>query len=208
MAKQASSGSGDWTAGIVAIVAAMLLGGAIPIGLYYAMYVPSVQKRQAEERRFNELQTQSTLLIAREEKVRGLEADAVEMRARLDKVEKKFTAPVDRTELVTRIANMARGHNLRLRAEMSNTLRAKIVYEGSAELKFLKGLKASAIIVDCQATYHDFGRFLAEVEAMEDAVLIVESLDINGDQNGGWSHNFMMTLYMIEKRDIDAVGVN
>lgn len=206
MAKQASASSGDWTAGIVAIVAALLLGGAVPIALYYALYTPRFEARVAEEKKHKGYQDEETVLLAREEKVRKLEEDAKEMRERLAKVEEKFTPAVDRAELVTRISKMAEGHNIRLRSEMATTLRAKVVFDGNSDVVFAKGLKAASIMVDCQATYHDFGRFLAELESMQDHVLIVESLDIDGDQNGGYSHSFKMTLYVIERRDLEAVG--
>jgi len=206
MAKQTSSSSGDWTAGIVAIVAAMLLGGAIPIGLYFALYVPRVQARIAEEKRHETLKQDESLLIAKEERVRKLEEDAVGMEARLAKVEEKFTPMVDRAELLKTISDLARDHNIRLKTEMSQTLRAKVVYEGGADIGFSKGLKAASIIVDCQATYHDFGRFLAELESMPNAVLIVDSLEIDSDQNGGYSHKFLLNLYAVERRDVSAVG--
>jgi Tfp pilus assembly protein PilO len=208
MAKQANDPSGDWTAGIVAIFAALLLGGAIPIALYYTLYVPRVQARIAEEKRLEDQQATQAALVAREERVRKLEEDAAEMEKRLRQVEENFTAPVDRDVLISKITNFARDHNIRLPAEQANVLRAKIVYEGGQEITFAKGLKAVPIIINCQATFHDFCRFLTQIENMKDAVLIIESLDINGDQNGGNSHRFEVVLYSIERRDIAAVGTN
>lgn len=207
MAKQAVSGGGDWTAGIVAITAAVLLGGAIPIALYYTLYTPQVLARQGEEKKLVELKATEEVLVGRETRVRTLETEGAEMRERLAKLEERFTAPVDRAELVTRISNIAQDHNIRLRAEQAQTLRAKTVYDGAKELTFARGLKASSIMVDCQATYHDFGRFVAALESLPDAVLIIESIDIDGDQNGAYSHVFQMTIYAIERRNLDAVGV-
>ncbi|MBX3473644.1 MAG: hypothetical protein KF754_04615 [Planctomycetes bacterium] len=207
MAKQQGGGGGDWTAGIVAIVAAVLLGGAIPIALYYALYVPQVQARVAEDKKLNELKATEEILVGRETRVRVLETEGAEMRERLAKLEEKFTAPVDRADLINRISKIAADHNIRLRSEQSQMLRAKTVYDGAKELTFPQGLKAASILVDCQATYHDFGRFVAALESMPDAVLIIESLDIDGDQNGGYSHVFSMTIYSIERRNLDQVGV-
>lgn len=206
MAKQAKTSSGDWTAGIVAITAALLLGGAIPVALYYALYVPRVREREAEEVKLRTLHDDEQLLMARRDRVKGLEDDADEMRKRLAEVEEQFTAPTQFGELVSRTAKLADSHHLRLRADQAQMVRAKVVYDGNRRINFAKGLKASQILVEGQAWYHDLGRFITEIESLKDAVVVVESLEMRGDQNGGYSHNFKLSLYVIERRDLDAVG--
>jgi len=128
------------------------------------------------------------------------------MRTRLAEVEKQFTAPTEFSELVAHITKLAASNHLRLRADQAQMVRAKVVYDGNRRINFAKGLKASQILVEGQAWYHDLGRFVTELESLNTAVVLVESLEMRGDQNGGYSHNFKLSLYVIERRELDAVG--
>lgn len=205
--KNKNAAGSDWTAGIVAIVAALLLGGGIPVGLLYGLYFPKVKEREGEEARMKEQEQVSELLGVRLAKVEKLESEAKEMRERLIDIEKPFSAP-NAPEVIEQIDRLAQSHNLGLIPERRQMLRARIVYAGaeSEAVSFAQGLNASCVWVDAFGTYHDFGRFLTALETMPGAVVICESLDCYGDQSGSTLHTFRLKLFVIERRDVDKVG--
>jgi hypothetical protein len=221
MAEKLDSSGGDWTAGIVAIVAALLLGGGIPVALYFGLYKPKVQEREAAEVRFQQLENDKELLLARQERVRGLEEDADDMAGRIEKLETRFVKPdsTDTADLDLKIVRatlteLAEKHNLTLLRERQQQKKAVMVYPANTRVVFENGLAATGIIVEAQATYHDFGRFLAEVESLDGpeieainrAVVIPESLICKGDANRGIRHVFILTLYVVEQRNVDEIG--
>lgn len=210
MAKGAGSSGGDWTAGIVAIVAALLLGSALPIGLYFGLYKPKEKERLDAEAKLAQLNTDMELMIARGERVRGLEEDGVKMAADIKELESPFAVgdpeKLDVPEVRATLLRLAENHKLELRPERQQQLGAEVVFAGGERIAFDKGLQATKLQIEARARFHDFGRFVTEMETLENYVIIPESLVCTGDANGGNDHTFIMVVYVVERRDVDAIG--
>lgn len=210
MAAKGTGSSGDWTAGIVAIVAALLLGSALPIGLYFGLYKPKEKQRIEAQNKLEQLKTDMQLMIARSDRVRGLEEDGVAVAERLKELEVPFAVSdpekMDVPEARAALLRLAEKHHLGLRPERQQQLGAEVVFIGGDRIEFEKGLKATKLMIEAQAYYHDFGRFVSEMESLEQFVIIPESLLCKGDTNGGTDHVFIMVVYVVERRDIDSIG--
>ncbi|MEZ5992519.1 MAG: hypothetical protein R3E76_09210 [Planctomycetota bacterium] len=211
MAADSGTGSsGDWTAGIVAIVAALLLGSAIPIGLYFGLYRPKVAERIAAQENKTKLDGEMNAMIARQEFVVKLETEADSVAERIEEIEKPFALAdvekMDVPEVHEALLRLAKLHNLGLLPERQQQLRAEIVFPAGQRIEFPHGLMATKLTIETHAYFHDFGRFLTAMETMEKFVIIPESLICTGDSNGGSRHMFRMNVFVIERRDVDAIG--
>jgi hypothetical protein len=218
MAEKVGGSGNEWLPGIIAIVAAAFLGGAVPIGLYFGLYQPKVKERTAAEAEVQNLKVQEEALLARQTRVKGLEDDAVKMAERLVEIEEPFASPdverLDVPEVRARLLRLAAKHKLAKLPEREQELGSAIVFEGKQRITFPKGLQATKLIIETQAFYHDFGRFLTEMETLRDEtdpekpkyVIIPEKLICKGDPNGGSRHVFVLHVFVVEKRNIDAIG--
>lgn len=206
----ADKGTGDWTAGIVAMVAALLIGGGIPLGLYMGLYVPKKQERIDAQKKYEELKVQSQVLGAKQQEIQGLEKDADEMAKRVEEIEAPFslgsTARMDVQAAREAITALAERHNLKLMPVRRQQPNAVIVYPGEVQVKFEYGLVATKLIIEAQATLHDFGRFVTAMEMEPTLVVIPSTLECQGDSNGGREHLFIMHVYVVQKRDIATLG--
>lgn len=233
----ADSGAGDWTAGLIAIAAALLIGAAAPVAIYYALYLPRVEVSAAERVKLADQESRQSVLHKGQAEVKGFEADIAKLKSRLSAAEGVFTPPDLVPKLVKRLSDLAASYNILLRQDRRQMIGAKVVYEEGAPFIFPDGLRGTRVVVVGQAPYHDLCRFVCDVESqssgmnraaaggaappagdpeaeardreaemLKQAVVIIESLNIQGDQNGGYAHNFQMTLYVIERRNVDEVG--
>ncbi|MCZ7604977.1 MAG: hypothetical protein M5U25_02675 [Planctomycetota bacterium] len=210
MAKGAGSSGGDWTAGIVAIVAALLLGSALPIGLYFGLFKPKEQERIDAQQKLEQVKVDYQMMLARADRVRGLEEDGVKMADDIKELESPFAVgdpeKLDVPEVRATLLRLAENHKLELRPERQARLGAEVVFAGGERIAFEKGLQATKLQIEARARFHDFGRFITEMETLENYVIIPESLVCTGDANGGNDHTFIMVVYVIERRDVDAIG--
>lgn len=211
-------GAGEWTAGIIAIVAALLLGGAVPVGVYFGLYKPKMQEREQAQQKLAALDVDMELALARQAKVKKLQDEAADMEERLIDAEKPFAvADVERMdvpEVRARLISLADAHKLELLPERQAQLGSERVFTGNQRITFPKGLTATKLIIEARAYFHDFGRFLTELETMRDEkdrtqaryIIIPEKLICKGDPNGGSRHVFVLHVFVVEKRDIAAIG--
>lgn len=210
MAKGAGSSGGDWTAGIVAIVAALLLGSALPVGLYFGLFKPKEQERIDAQQKLEQVKVDYQMMLARADRVRGLEEDGVKMADDIKELESPFAVgdpeKLDVPEVRATLLRLAENHKLELRPERQAQLGAEVVFAGGERIAFEKGLQATKLQIEARARFHDFGRFITEMETLENYVIIPESLVCTGDANGGNDHTFIMVVYVIERRDVDAIG--
>ncbi|MCB9894775.1 MAG: hypothetical protein H6839_10015 [Planctomycetes bacterium] len=219
MADKASSGSGgDWTAGIVAIFAALLLGSAAPIGLYFGLYKPKVADRIAAEEKKSKLMLDMDLMLKRSERVTTLENEGDAMSERVKAQEAPFAEPdverLDVPEVRAALLRLAEKHHLALRPERQQQLGAEVVYAPGIRIRFAKGLMATKLTIEALAYFHDFGRFVTQMETLAQEgnetspkyIIIPEELTCTGDTNGGSKHVFVMSVYVIERRDVDSIG--
>jgi hypothetical protein len=205
-----SSGSGDWTAGIVAIVAALLLGSALPIGFYFGLYKPKLKARVEAEDKKKKLDSDMSIMIARQERVVKLENEAETMADRIEKLETPFAvADVDNRnvpDVVENLKHLAETNNLDIAPDHKRDRNPKIVFPGKHRIKFEHGLMATQLRIETQAYFHDFGRFLTEMETLENYVIVPYSIAAIGDSNGANQHVFRLIVYVIEKRDVESIG--
>ncbi|MBK8206227.1 MAG: hypothetical protein IPK87_05435 [Planctomycetes bacterium] len=206
----ADKASGDWTAGIIAMFAALLIGGGIPVGLYLGLYAPKKQERIDAEKKYNELVSNEMVLLAQQADVMKLKAEADEMAERVKEIEAPFAvgsdARVDVPAARDALKLLAERHNLKLLPIRRQQAGAEVVFPGEAQVTFEKGLVATKLIIEAQATFHDFGRFVTEMEMLSNLVVIPATLDCQGDSNGGREHLFVMHVFVVQKRDVEVIG--
>ncbi|MDC1142818.1 hypothetical protein OAU50_06975 [Planctomycetota bacterium] len=200
----AEENSGDWTAGIVAIVAALLLGIGVPVGLYYGLYVPRTKTYAGLEAKKAELKVRQEAQLVRVGIVKELKEDSLKLEKELNDAESKFSE--DARTVISSILLLAEEHNLALLPERQDEDGANIAYRGNDDVKWKEGLVAVEVRVEATGTFHDFGRFMAGVEGLEDAVIIPKELIVFGDSSRGSEHRYNWYLYVVEKRDVSIVG--
>lgn len=221
MADKNQDSAGDWTAGIVAIIAALLLGGGVPIGLYFGLLVPkqkevglwdeaAQQFTSGEEQRKVELQSEHELRLQRKAKLAAKQMEAETIAAWITGLEEPFVAASDpgRMLLKDRIGDLASEYKLEVSRARSNQMGATIVTLSRKEsnITFPKGLVAIRVNVEAQAKYHDFGKFVAALESLKELVIIPEKLVIEGDSGAGQFHEFRYSFFVLERRDVDSIG--
>lgn len=208
MAGSGKSSGSEWTAGVIAIIAALLIGSAIPIGLYFGLYMPKYRDRMAAEEKKTELATSMTMMIARQERITNLEKDADTVAERIEQIEKPFAVPVIEDEDVpdARIALLQLASDHKLARLPERQILDEIVTSGRYRIPFPNGLMATKLKIEALAYYHDFGRFVTAMETLERFVIIPESLICTGDSNQSNRHKFRMVVYVIERRDVDSIG--
>jgi Tfp pilus assembly protein PilO len=208
--KPASSSGGDWTAGIVAIAAALLLGSAIPIGLYFGLYKPKVAERTTANEKLNTLKTDMTVMVSRADKVRKLEDDGDTMAQRVLRDEEAFAVSdperMDVPDAWAAVQKLAEDNYLDLLPERKTQLGARVVFKANNRVEFENGLRATKLRIEAQAYFHDFARFVSKMETLAKFVIVPEMLICKGDTNGGTTHMFVMEVYVIERRDVDRIG--
>jgi Tfp pilus assembly protein PilO len=212
----AESAKGDWTAGLLAIAAAVMIGGALPIGLWFGLYQPKLKERESLEIRHQELQTQFENLNRQMSVVTALEADGQTMAERLAVLEAPYhEAEQRRNDVPTARAllnALAEEHRLAPPEEVAR-LGHEVVRPGSRRIRWRHGLSATQLMIHATGTFHDFARFVTDMEnlgspeATESRVVVIPDLLIcQGDSSAGVIHTFMMTIYVVESRNIDEIG--
>jgi Tfp pilus assembly protein PilO len=211
----AEGATGDWTAGMVAIAAAVLIGAGLTIGAYFGASVPMKEQRQTADRKLSELMVDQAMVEMELERVRGMEADAKRMEERVAALEENFAvgkpADLDVPKVRDEIEDLCQAHNLDFLDVVRQQRDAQMVYKGEKRIEFQHGLAATLLMVDVKGTFHDFGRFLRDLEMLDTRkeggpVVIAESLSLIGDNNGKREHTFRLQAYVVEKRDLTTVG--
>lgn len=203
-------GASDWTAGIVAILAAVLLGAALPIGLYYGLYVPQTEALAQARLDLEAVEARQAMLSAKAERVKTLEDEGAEIAERLSGIEVEFVSPDGEgftlDAAVLDIEDLASAHHLSPRRQTSGTRDLNVVRPAGGALEFPDGLRATRYMVEAQARFHDFGRFLAALESRDGYTIIPEDLLCRGDAARGTQHIFVLNFYIVQKRDVDEIG--
>lgn len=207
-----NKGSGDWTAGIIAIVATLLLGAAVPVGLYFALYKPKTVEHAQKDEEFNKVSAEFEVLVARQTDVTKMEKEADETAKKLAKLEEVFAVPND-DAVIARIAKLATSHDIKLLEKRRGMLDVPDVVfppKTPQPVAFKHGLQGRAFFVEGEGTYHDFGRFMADLENYEKTrtVVVVERVRIEGSRRAGPIHQFYVKAYIFEKRNIAEIGRN
>jgi Tfp pilus assembly protein PilO len=200
---------GDWTGGLLAILAATLIGVGVPGALYQALYKPKVAERKAEQRRLENLKTDDAITMQRELEVKGHEEEEKVMAERVAEMSKRYSEPVedlwDVPALRRDLTQLAQDHGLQI-VEVFGQQRPEMITPSQSRVTFKYGLRATKLRLEALATFHDFARFLRTVEELANAVVIPERLQMVGDQTGGREHRFMLEFYALERRDVDTLG--
>lgn len=203
-AEQAKSGN-EWTAGLIAIFATILIGGAIPVALYFAMYVPQTKKKLQQEQRLAQLQTDYDLEFARTERIGGLKKDGEQVEKELKKVEERF-ADKGVQSVLDKLQKLLDSNKLDMTPDAKTRREASAIRVSDLKSDFPGGLQAVPVTVNCWGTWKDFATFIAAVESMGNATVVVGELRAAGDKNAGKSHTYEVELWIVQRRDTDAIG--
>lgn len=194
----------DWGAGILAIVAALLFGAGLPIGLYYGVYKPKIEAHQKLKAEAVTLDGEEQKLINQQTKIGELKEDSKLVEGKLVEVESSFST--SHTSVISHIRKLAKDNRLEAMAEKDGDTGTQAVKLQTNKAVWAEGLEARKVRVRASGTYHDFGRFMAAVEGMENTTIIPRTLEIDGDASTGNEHQFTWEIYIVVKRDIDKVG--
>lgn len=208
MAEKKSQGiSSDWTAGIMAIVAAVLFGGGLPIGLYMGLYTPKKQEREAAQVKLADVEKQMNAQVDRQKRVNDLTQDAAKIEEWVRELEAPFTDPAQLRLVQENLRTLCNTHNLRVPQDrLQSETNPEVVKATGERIPFKDGLQATQLVIHVTGTYHDFARFFVKLESMSDAVVIPEALIMLGDQSQGRKHVFLLSVFVVEKRDYATIG--
>ncbi|MCC6572649.1 MAG: hypothetical protein IT462_02555 [Planctomycetes bacterium] len=196
----------DWTAGIIAIGAALVLGAAAPIGIYFGLYMP--QTKQLEMWTLN-AQANEIKLHAEQEKegrMQKMQGESDRVRGEIEKVEARFSAADE--NLIHQIEGIAQRHKVELPQDKRNFKDVMLVKNMESPTFMPQKLRAEKIYIECSATYNDFGRFMAELENLPNATLIPGNFVAAGNSGAGKTHTFRVEFFVVQKRDLGSIGIN
>lgn len=195
--------NGDWTGGILAIAAAVMIGFGVPAGLYYSWYQSLVDKNRQLVAKKSEIAVGMELQLGKESKVTKLDDDADLVEEKLAKLESRFV--VEPRIAIDAIYEFANQNHLKKLPNYEDDVQK--VELGPTTVEWENGLRASQILIEVTGTYHDFGRFVAEVESMDSAVVIADKLIVTGDSSRGSIHRFSWSIYVVEQRTEEVAPV-
>jgi Tfp pilus assembly protein PilO len=207
----AQGNTGDWTAGLLIIAAAVLIGAGIPLGLWLGLYQPKVAEHAAKRAILEQLNTQLEELFGRKEVVSRIQRDVEHMSERLTELEQREVPEDERhqNELMRAAAllnRLADTHNLEVPVERFAP-GMEVVRPGPGRVSWPHGLRASQLEIHASGTFHDFARFVQDMESRRELLVIPDSMSMIGDVTGTRRiHTFTMRIYVIEARDIEAIG--
>ncbi|KAA0217777.1 hypothetical protein EDM80_02795 [bacterium] len=204
MADQAKS-SGDWTAGLIAIFATLLLGGAAPIALFFLLYKPQTIKREEQVTREKNLKSELDIQLARQANLAGLQKEGEEVASKLGELEKQFA---DKTiqEAVKKIGAMLEANKLEMTPEAKLRRDTSAIRMSDTKDDFPGGLRALQISVTCYGRWKDLATFIASVESMKEFTVVFGDLRGEGDKNAGDKHTYNFDLWIMMRRDLDKIG--
>jgi hypothetical protein len=76
-----------------------------------------------------------------------------------------------------------------------------------SKAEFPSGLQANLVRVICYGQWKDFVTFIAAIESNKDGTFVVGELVAEGDKNGKDDHTFSVDIWILQRRNIDAIGV-
>jgi Tfp pilus assembly protein PilO len=174
----------DWMAGGLLIGAAFLIGVGVPIGLWFGLYAPTVEERERKEAQLQALEAQMQVLVARQQVVRGLEEDGDEMVKRLEDLEAPYHVATPRMNDVpdarSILNTLSEHHNLLVPDEFARET-TEVVRPGSRRIEWPNGLRATELEINASGTFHDFARFVMDMENREDMVVIPNTMTMLGN---------------------------
>lgn len=222
-----STGAGGWTIGIVVIVATLLIGSAVPLVAYFAVYEPLKAKREDQDAKLKQLEGDLLAEEARREKVNKLATEADEVEQALLSVESGFTPP-NQNPILDVLRRLSSHYNIR---PDKNSLETGLAYAVTKDREELpNGLKADFILIKGVARYYQIVDFLHLLERLDHAppaeaegeahpgglpegmrfarqTIILGYVSVIGDPNAGDEHVFSAHLYVVKQRDISAYRI-
>jgi Tfp pilus assembly protein PilO len=201
----------DWTAGLLIIAATVLVGAGIPLALWLGVYQPKVQEHTAKREQRDKLHEQLQDLFVREGRVNDLRDDVKYMQGRLEGLQVSTFIQDERPEneliKAAEELNLAADHHNLAVPDDRYSPTAQVVTPGQGRIRWRHGLRASQLEIHAIGTYHDIARFLADIENRPELLVIPDTMNLIGDQTAERRlHTLMMRVYVLDARDIEAIG--
>ncbi len=196
----------EWGAGLLAIGATVLIGAAVPIILYFLLYKPQVLRKDAERNRLTQLGLQLDEQIARGTVLAELRAEGEEVATKMEELEKRFsTGEIDGS--VDKLLELLNANNLKRTPEAVVRREKSPISKTDSKTEFPAGLSALMVKVVCFGKWKDFVTFIAAVESHRDGTFVIGELVAEGDKNGKDDHTFSVEIWIVQGRNIAAIGV-
>lgn len=195
----------EWGAGLLAIAATLFIGAAIPIILFFVVYKPQVQRKEAEKARTVQLGVQLDEQIERGKKLGDLQAQGEEVAAKLTELEKRFTKG-DTEIAVAKLLELLAANNLRRTPDAVVRREKDPIRRTDIREAFTNGLSAGMVTISCYGQWRDFVTFVAAAESEATATFVFGEIYAEGDRNGKDDHTFLADVWIVLGRNIDAIG--
>lgn len=196
----------EWGAGLLAIAATVLVGAAIPVILYFLLYKPQVQRKEEQRNRLTQLDIQLNGEIARGSVLSGLKAEGEEVARSMEELEKRF-ATEDIDASVDKLLQLLNANNLKRTPEAVVRREKSPISKSDSKADFPNGLHALMVRVVCFGKWKDFITFIAAVESSKDGTFVIGELIAEGDKNGKDDHTYSVEIWIVQGRNIAAIGV-
>lgn len=198
--------SNEWGAGLLAIAATVLIGAAIPVILYFLLYKPQVLRKEAERNRLTQLDTSLNTEIARGTALAELRTEGEEVAKNMEELEKRFSAP-DMDASVEKLQQLLNANNLRRTPEAVVRREKSAIAKTDSKSEFPSGLSAVMVRIVCYGKWKDFVTFVAALESHKDGTFVIGELVAEGDKNGKDDHTYSVDVWIVQSRNIAAIGV-
>ena len=195
----------EWGAGILAISATVFIGAAIPVILYFVLYTPQVQRKNDQKARTVQMTDQLNKELQRGDDLAKLRTEGEEVAKALEESEKRF-GPQDTQSSVDTLLKMLTANNLRRTPEAVTRREKDPIRRTDIRAEFPGGLQAAMVTINCFGKWSDFVTFIAAAESHKEATFVVGEMIADGDRNGKEDHTFLVDIWIIQRRNVDAIG--
>ncbi|MCC6150338.1 MAG: hypothetical protein IT461_08830 [Planctomycetes bacterium] len=196
----------EWGAGLLAIAATLFIGAAIPVILFFVVYKPQVQRKEEQKVRTVQLGTQLDEQMARGGKLLELQGEGEEVAKSLTELETRF-ASSDVQNAIGRLLALLNASNLKRTPEAVVRREKDPIRRTDMKDEFPNGLQASMVTINCFGKWSDFVNFIAAAESEEKFTFVVGEFYAEGDRNGKEEHTFLVDIWIVQGRNIPAIGV-
>ncbi len=198
--------SNEWGAGLLAIAATVLIGAAIPVILYFLLYKPQVVRKETERNRLTQLDASLNTEIARGTALAELRTEGEEVAKNMEELEKRFSV-ADMDGSVEKLQQLLNANNLRRTPEAVVRREKSAIAKTDSKSEFPNGLSAVMVRIVCFGKWKDFVTFVAALESYKDGTFVIGELVADGDKNGKEDHTYSVDIWIVQSRNIAAIGV-
>ena len=195
----------EWGAGMLAIAATLFIGAAIPVILFFVVYKPQVQRKEEQKARMVQLDAQLNEQMVRGGDLLKLQGEGEDVAKSLTELEKRFSSS-DVQSSIEKLLALLNANSLKRTPDAVVRREKDQIRRSDIKDEFPNGLHAAMVTVNCYGKWSDFVNFVATAESETSATFVVGEFYAEGDRNGKNDHTFLVDIWIVQGRNIPAIG--